>query len=861
VPTSDEQDQLLTAKLDEWESSGRTLTPDFLAPDDLLLRGLLREAMQSRRTIAAAVRYQNDTQPGIDRPLNRLEPGSEIGGYRIEQFIASSGSAHVYRATQRSTDRNVAIKLLKPTLDPTVREARLMHEARMIGKLSHPNIAGVFDAGSIPVDGNSQPFLAMEWIEGQSLRQALSELRRLPVVKRIDLFEQVCSALSYAHSKLVLHLDMKPENVLVDESLGKARVVDFGIGTQLDATESVPPRPSGSGTPRYMAPEQYRGDVTLLDVRTDVWGLGMLLYELIAGTHPMEGLTREQIAERLNQGSWTPPTVPGIARELNAIVERCLAINPDARYATVASLLSDLSGWRSHRPIAAIPTSTLRRGRLFIRRNWIAVGGSLVAAGLLTGYLIQTTLARRESDQLRTIAVRERDTAVQERERADRARTEADINARRSEAMGLLFDEATDAVSVKRGGSPTLSLKDVYLKLLEAVDSRFPDDPLIRGMVRNRVGLALQSLGDVQGSLTPLREAYELLSEFGGADVFQQRTAAAAYMYGLANVAAIAEADQLYASASAWIQNPGDDPQAIRPVVQLLGNYANVLIRAERMNEMMSVAQRGIDLCDQVGPELRDERAHLVSRLAVQLYTSRNFQGAYDLFTSAEADFRATKGQDSSDADAMLMNRAMCLGPLGRSAEALPMLHDLLVKAVTRFGPEHPETADLYLALATNLVESGKAADSISYYEKCIAIRRKTIGDQHRNTVLALNNLASAYDKLDRIEEGLRVATVLRDLLPEAQISPQFRVLLATRYPRALARSGAFAQAIPLLQASIADLEAHGMQKHDVMKAMLQAMIDCAHGVNDSALAQEYQQKLNHIQPTPATQPTTSPGR
>jgi eukaryotic-like serine/threonine-protein kinase len=320
--------------------------------------------------------------------------GRTLSHYDVVEKLGEGGMGVVYRARDARLDRDVALKVLRPDAmgDPGRRQ-RLLQEARAASALNHPHIVTVHDAGLAPVDGHDVAFIAMECIDGRSLRQVMAE-RRLGVGEVLDYGVQIAEALAVAHAAGLVHRDLKPPNVMVDHA-GRVKVLDFGLarlagsdiavddgptasaGDSLSGPTETPPA-TPAGTAAYMSPEQAEGKP--VDARSDVFSFGVVLYELLAARRPFRGDSYLSLASAILRDHPPPLRALGrdVPRQLERIVMRCLAKSPDERYASAGEVLLDLvqcrarlaarsSGWRS----------ALRRPRYL----WPAL---LVALGLVS---------------------------------------------------------------------------------------------------------------------------------------------------------------------------------------------------------------------------------------------------------------------------------------------------------------------------------------------------------------------------------------------------------------------------------------------------------------------------------------------
>jgi len=335
-----------------------------------------------------------------------------IGPFRIVRRLATGGMGTVYEAVQDSPSRRVALKTLRrELLSPTLLR-RFHRETEILGLLQHPGIAQVYEAGTAEGPDGSLPYFAMEFVDGEPL-VAWADGRRLDEPARLELFAQICDAVHHAHTQGVIHRDLKPDNILVTTD-GHPKVLDFGVARATDAdiqtTTLVTEAGQIMGTLPYMSPEQVSGDPDALDARSDVYALGVVLFELLAGRRPHDlgkrsmpeaaRVIREEDATRLGSVDTR------YRGDMETIVGKALDKDPERRYASAAELARDLRRYLSDQPIVAHPPSSFYLLRKFARRHRGLVGG--VAAGifaLIVGLAFAVNFGLDEAEQRRAAEV------------------------------------------------------------------------------------------------------------------------------------------------------------------------------------------------------------------------------------------------------------------------------------------------------------------------------------------------------------------------------------------------------------------------------------------------------------------------
>ncbi len=298
--------------------------------------------------------------------LDLTDPAQrDFGDYELRERVGQGGMGVVYRAWQQSLEREVAIKLLSAgpwASDEFV--AGFRREARNAASLQHPNIVAVHEMG----EQDGLVYYAMQLVRGSSLAAVVEARGRLPAREAAALIRTVAEAVDYAHRLGVLHLDLKPANILIDEQ-GTALVTDFGLARRLGQAPSLE-NEQISGTPSYMAPEQAQVRSTRLSAATDIWGIGAILYECLTGAPPFSGASPQDTLERVLTGTVRRPTRDAdVPPDLEAICLRCLARPQEARYATARDLADDLGRFLEHRAVQARPLGLLQQTGRWVRRE------------------------------------------------------------------------------------------------------------------------------------------------------------------------------------------------------------------------------------------------------------------------------------------------------------------------------------------------------------------------------------------------------------------------------------------------------------------------------------------------------------
>ena len=362
----------------------------------------------------------------VELPDDVAAAPKRVGNYRIQGRIGAGGMGIVYEALQDNPRRRVALKVMRPGLLSSRALRRFEHEAQALGRLQHPGIARILEAGAMGTGKAAQPFFAMELVRGNNLTAYVQE-HAVSRRDRLKLFGRICDAVQHAHEKGVVHRDLKPGNILVDES-GQPKVLDFGVSRlQDDDTAHTLRTRAGQliGTLAYMSPEQVGGDPDAVGTRSDVHALGVVLYELLTGDLPY-AVAAKPTPEVVRIIAEAEPTAlsardPSLRGDLSTIVHCCLAKDPGRRYASAAEVGEEVRRYLEHEPLLAQPPalSTIAK---FTRRHRALVGGvSAVFVTLAAGVVVSLAFWR-EADTAAADALRRQRRAEEEAAQAEAAR-------------------------------------------------------------------------------------------------------------------------------------------------------------------------------------------------------------------------------------------------------------------------------------------------------------------------------------------------------------------------------------------------------------------------------------------------------
>lgn len=734
--------------------------------------GLDAEQRRQLERLVDALRGQRGPRPAAPSGLPQV-----LGPYRLLEQLGAGGMGVVYRARDERLGREVALKLLQPGLSSrSATRARFEREAQALASLSHPNLVTLYDADL----DHEPPYLAMELMPGQSLdlllRAAREAGRSLPLPRVLGLARQLAEGLAAAHQAGVLHRDVKPSNVLLDRE-GRAKLADFGLAV-LSGSKTLSQTDQFHGTLAYASPEQIQSRGSELDGRTDVWSLGVLLYEALCGRLPFPGERVEQVLQGIVDSEPLTPRrlVPGLPRDVETVVLKALSKNRAQRYATAAALAEDLAALIEHRPIRARPQGALVRAGLWCRRHpgaaaaaglgaLLLVGGPLGYAWLQARHAASLGIERdrlaRRTEELQELAGFQGELLRQVDAQAIGARLleglrqgarsawerggaqEAELTERGREldrlAAGLnTTDLATDLIEAA-----------LYQPAAEALQARFAERPLVRGELELTLAAAHRSLGRPQLALASAERAANALALAGEGPGRQNeaRRERALALYDL-NEGQRAETELRALAEQASAAHGPDSFEACRAETELVA----LLIKRGQLEESLRRAQHGLVQAQRLGDAELLETAQ--NNLGFALLESSRFPEAEAQLEAVLASRRARLGLGAHDTLGTLGTLASLHYHQGRYDRGVELLREGLEAARARLGHGHPMTLMLANNLGTLLNGNDQDEEAERLFREVYQRRLELFGPFNADTLRATNNLGNLLREVGRRDEA-----------------------------------------------------------------------------------------------------------
>jgi serine/threonine protein kinase/tetratricopeptide (TPR) repeat protein len=746
--------------------------------------------------------------------IEKLAPGSVFAGrYKLRELLGEGGMGVVYVADQlEPVQRRVALKIIRANLPTQTLMARFEQERQALALMDHPNIAKVYDAGvaespTVATVGLSgTPYFVMELIKGLPITKYCDDAKLSPR-QRLELFIPVCQAVQHAHQKGIIHRDLKPANIIVGLYDGRPvpKVIDFGVAkiTGPRLTEHSVYTEVGSiiGTLEYISPEQAELNNLDIDTRTDIYALGVILYELLTGTVPfsrkemqsagfveMLRVIKEQEPSKPStklSGSGSLPSLAAcrhtepakltrlVRGELDWITMKALEKDRSRRYETANGMAMDIRRYLDDEPVLASPPSAAYRMKKFVRRNRPQViAASFVFLALIAG-VIGTSLGRLEAQRQEGLARDEANAKEQARQAEAEERKKAEAKEAEANAVVKFFEEQVFAAARPKGQAGGLgaavTLRNAIAASVPALEKSFTAQPLVEARLRLALGNTFWYLAEHEQARSQSERARGLYTRHKGPDHPDTLTS----MMNLANCYAalnrLAEALKLHEEVLEIRKRvlPKDHPDTLRSMMNLANCYAALNHPAEALK----LREEVLEIQKRVLPRDYPDTLKSMSGLAISYATLNRPAEAMKLREEVLEIQKRVLPKDHPDTLASMNNLAISYTALNRHAEALTLREEVLEIQKRVLPKDHPDTLMGMHNLAISYAKLNRPAEALTLREEVLEIRKRVLPKDHPDTLRSMTNLAISYAALNRHAEALtlreEVLEIQKRVLPK----------------------------------------------------------------------------------------------
>jgi eukaryotic-like serine/threonine-protein kinase len=665
-----------------------------------------------------------------------------IGRYRILRLLGEGGMGAVYEAEQEQPRRRVALKVIKAALASPELLRRFELEAQSLGRLHHPGIAQIYEAGRAETAAGVQPFFAMELIQGKPLCGYADE-HHLDTRARLALMIRLCEAVEHAHQSGIIHRDLKPANILVDQN-GQPKVLDFGVARVTDSDAKATRQTDLGqiiGTLAYMSPEQVLADLLALDTRSDVYALGVILYELLAGKLPY--MLNRQLHEAVRTIRETDPApLSMVSRtykgDIETIVAKALEKDKSRRYASAAALAEDIRRYLEDEPIAAKPPSTAYQLQKFARRHKALVAGVAAVFVVLVAGIVASSWQAVRANRAGHLALVERDRAV----RAERSATDERNKAVSAEQQAV--EARNRAISEQqRANNEAATAK--------AVNDFLQNDVLAQASANAQAGPNTKPDPDLKVRTTLDRAAARIQGKFENQPLVEasiRQTIANTYK----NLGLYADAQQhLEHATDLWRRYRGEEqPETLTA----MNDLAEVYTDQGKFPLAQALQMKVYETRSRVLGEEHPDTLHSITLLADLYEKQGQYAQAAAMHSKVLQILRRVAGAEQYDTISAMIGLALDYVRFGEFAQAEKLDREAVPLMRRVLGPEHPDTLLGMNNLAQVLYREGKYNEAESIQSDVLNVRRRLLGEEHSDTLTSMNNLGVIYESQRKFSEA-----------------------------------------------------------------------------------------------------------
>jgi eukaryotic-like serine/threonine-protein kinase len=668
--------------------------------------------------------------------------GERFGPYRTIERIGAGGMGTVYRAL-RDDDafhRVVAVKVIRQALASPEALRRFHHERNALAQLLHPNVAGLLDGGTTAA---GLPYLVLEYVDGVPINE-FCEAKQLSIRERVQIFLHVCDAVRHAHQHLIIHRDLKPQNILVTPE-GQPKLLDFGVSRLIEseARENTQQTVTlyRALTPRYASPEQVRGEAT--STTSDVYSLGVVLYELLTGRSPRDlGESLGDAIESFNQHDARVPSHfgAGIGRDLDSVLMKALSTKPADRYPSAEALAEELSRYLRGLPVVARPVSRVDSGLKWMRRNRAASGLLATVFMLVVVFVAVLSVMIVRLDQRRKAALRAQETAE-----------------RISLFLGSTLEDAEwqgGASGGEIGGDPP-NVRDLLDRAIRRAGVDLAKFPSAEASVRLTVGRSYLAMGLIKHSESQFRQSLSLVAAAHGLQSAEYAKALINFAEYLRWAGPGLESHERASEAIEIMRAVVSDPRTDVDLSDTLNMGAASAIIAGVWHDAESWASEAIEIRQRISPVPTPELAAAYERRGVaRANTNRGALAEEDLRVAIQIHGRCSAQKGS-------LGQVRALGTLvriqvgaGNMASGVESARQALAIGEAMKGPEHPTLCRPLNNLAYALDRAGRSSEALEVSARASRLAQRGLPRWHYHLFVSRYNFGTALTKAGRLAEA-----------------------------------------------------------------------------------------------------------